>query len=441
MVATTILSANVVIATIIILTMIVILDIDPSISLIVGSLYMGIASGMSASGTLEAISTGFGNLLTDIGLPIIFGIMIGMLLADCGGARKIALTLTKAFPQRYLPYAVALSGAIVAIPAVFEVAFIVLVPMVVSIWQETDLRYPMVIGPLAIGAVGAHTFIPPTANPLASPEILGFSLGTMMIAGLFLGVPAILLSVAIYGRVIHTLWDDEEDIQEIPFDEDGDDDHTMPSFAVSLSPIAVPIFLILLGTTANVFLDDVPVVLEFLSSNLIALLSGVLVAILVYISIKSRDDLSDQFSDAFRPIGLVMAITGAGGAFGYVIQQTGATDALINTLGISGNGLAIVLFTFMLGLVLRVAQGSGTVASITTMTIMANVNTGVASVAIAFAALAGGVSIGHVNDSGYWATTELSGLEVTGGLKTYTLGGAILSVFGLSAALILAVFM
>lgn len=391
---------------------------------------------MGLNETVSTIGTGFGNLMAGIGIPIIFGIMIGMLLAQCGAARKIAVTLTSVVPEGYIPYALALSGAIVAIPVFFDVAFLVLTPMVIALWRETDLEYPVVIGSLVIGAAGAHTFIPPTPNPLAAPEIIGFQLGEMMIVGLAVGIPAVIGATAVYIRLVKRLWDTEDDVEEIPFDEAEDKLTRSPSFLASLLPILTPILLILGTTTSKALTGSAGSVVQFLGSRIIAMLAGLLIAIAVFVSVVGRDELSDTLSEATKPAGLVLAITGAGGAFGYVIQQTEAASALVDLIGINGGGVAIVLLAFLIGMVMRIAQGSGTVAGITAMTIVAGIETSVAGSAIALAALSGGMSIGHINDSGFWVVTELTGLEVTGGLKTYTLGEAVLSAFGLVGAVI-----
>ncbi|GGN24711.1 GntP family permease [Halarchaeum nitratireducens] len=434
MVTTPLLAANIVIAVAVTLFLIIYVDFDPAVSLVVGSLYMGIASGLGLNETVSSIGTGFGNLMTGIGLPIIFGIMIGMLLAESGGARKIAVTLTGVVPHRFIPYALALSGAIVAIPVFFDVAFLVLTPMVVALWRETDIDYPVVVGSLVIGAAGAHTFIPPTPNPLAAPEILGFPLGQMMLAGLGLGIPAVLIATAVYVRLVALVWDADEDIEEIPFEEAEDEGTKQPSFLSSILPIAAPIVLILLTTTSNAVFGSASPFVQFLGTRIIAMLAGLLAAIAIFVSVVGKAELSETLSDATRPAGMVLAITGAGGAFGYVIQQTEAANALVDLIGVGGDGLAIVFLAFFIGMVLRVAQGSGTVAGITAMTIVAGIETSVTGSALALAALSGGMSIGHINDSGFWVVTELTGLEVTGGIKTYTLGEAILSVFGLVGA-------
>ena len=428
---------NILIAVAIVLILIGALDIDPSISLVIGALYMGIASGLGLMGTINATTTGFGDLMASIGIPIIFGIMIGTLLAACGGARKIATTLLRVVPSSYVPYAIGLAGLIISIPVFFDVTFLVLAPVAVTVWRRTDVSYALIIGSLAIGAGIAHTLVPPTPNPLAASGIFGFPLGNMLLAGMIIGPLALIATIAVYRRIIGLVWSPEDDIYEIPFEE-GEENHdpsSAPSFVASLTPIVIPLILILLVTASRALTGEVSVYVQFLGSRVIALLAGLIAAILLYISAESREDLSNEFSESLEPIGLVLAITGAGGAFGYVIQQTGAADALVSLIGISGGGLAIILFAYVTGLFLRVAQGSGTVAGITTMTIVAGIETTVPGVALAIASLSGGLGLGHINDSGFWVATEISGLEVSGGFKTYTLGQTIASVFGFIGSL------
>ncbi|RJT07883.1 GntP family permease [Halococcus sp. IIIV-5B] len=432
-----ILAVNIVVAVAIILVMVIRFDINAAVSLVVGSLYMGIASGLGLVGTTDAIGTGFGDLMGAIGIPLIFGIMIGTFLAECGGARRIATTLVRVVPTAYVPYAVGISGVIVAIPVFFDVAFIVLAPMVIAVWRETDLTYPTVIGSLAIGAGVAHTFIPPTPNPLAAPNIIGFPLGEMLGVGLVVGLVSTVFAVAVYRRIIGLVWDDANDIREIPFEE-IEDSPEMPSFGASLLPIATPLVLILLVTVTTALAGEPNVYIQFLGSRIIALLAGLAAAVAVYISVEGRDKLAERFSESLEPAGLVLAITGAGGAFGYVIQETGSADALVSVIGIGTGGFGILLLAYVIGLVLRAAQGSGTVAGITAMTIVAGIQTSVPGVALAMAALSGGLAFGHINDSGFWIATEVSGLETSGGLKTYTLGQTVVSMFGLVGAVAVA---
>lgn len=441
MASPTVLGINIAISITILIVLIVYAKLHPVIALVIGSLYMGLASGLGLNETVTEIGTGFGNLMGAIGLPIVFGIMIGMLLAKSGGARQIALTLTNSVGKEKVPYAIGFSGLIVSIPVFFDVTFLVIAPMAIAIFKETEVSYPKIIGALAIGAAGAHTFIPPTPNPLAAASILNFPLGHMMLMGLTLGILIIIFAMWIYFQLLERLdfWDDDNDIEEIPFDIEEGEKKAMPSFALSLLPIFIPILLILIKSVVNIYMD-VPAIINFFGSRIISLLLGTLAAVGVYLTTRKLDDIDDAFYEAMQPAGLVLAITGAGGAFGHMIGQTGGGEALIQGIGIEP-GITVVIMAFVLGFIMRIAQGSGTVASITAMTTIAGLGSfGAPGVLVAWAALSGGVSIGHLNDSGYWVVTKLAGLEVSGGLKTYTLGGAIICSITFPVTLLLTVF-
>lgn len=437
MASPTILAINVAITVAIVLALILALDIHPIVSLVVGALYMGIASGMGMVTTVENIGTGFGNLMAAIGLPIIFGIIIGLFLARSGGARQIALTLVNAVGEKKVPYAIGLSGVIVSIPVFFDVAFLVLVPMAIAVWRETDVDFAKIVGPLAFGALGAHTLIPPTPNPLAAPDLVGFPLSDMMLVGIFVGLPLIMIGIWIYLQIIDSIWDDENDIDEIPIPEE-EEIPSMPSFTVSLIPVLIPIVLILLRSVSDYANVD-NVFLNFFSTRIMALGLGAVVAIAIYWNEQGPEEVTEVFDETMDPIGLVLGITGAGGALGFVIQETGAGEALVDLVTVGEAGIAVIFLGYALGAIMRIAQGSGTVAGITAMGIMGGVELAVPGVSVALACLSGGVSIGHVNDSGFWIVTTLSGLQVTGGFKTYTLGGFIISIMGLISALGIAI--
>jgi H+/gluconate symporter-like permease len=235
------LAVNLAITIGLVIFLIMVFKINAVISLILGSLYMGISSGLGLLETASGIASGFGSFMSSIGIPIIFGIMIGQLLADSGGARSIASTLVKNVGKKRIPYAIGLAGAILAIPVFFDVVFVILAPLAVAIYKETqDLKYPAIIGSLVIGANGAHVFIPPTPAPLASASILNFPLAHLMGFGLTVGILIILFSIWLYVNfIVDKIWNDEKDIKEIPFEEHVESE-TMPGFGVSLIPIAVP---------------------------------------------------------------------------------------------------------------------------------------------------------------------------------------------------------
>jgi H+/gluconate symporter-like permease len=218
-----------------------------------------------------------------------------------------------------------------------------------------------------------------------------------------------------------------------------------PGALLSLIPIIIPILLILSGTAYRAFYGTVPAFWEFISNKVIALLAGVIAAYIVASKSLSGKQMEKSLQKAMSSAGLVLLITGAGGSFGAVIGSTGIGDALVAGIsGSSNSALWAILITYLIALIFRVSQGSGTVAGITTMTIMAGAGiaqaAGVHPLWIAMAALSGGMSLGHINDSGFWIVTKLSGFSVSGGLKIYTLGEFIISLIVLAVCCLAVIF-
>ena len=442
MVPASLLILNLGISIAIILVCILVLKWSPVVALVCGSLYMGLTSGVGMAGTAEQITTGFGDLMGSIGLPIGFGVIIGQLIYESGGARNMALSMVRLFPEKLVLYGIGITAFVFSIPVFFDVTFVILVPLAIALAREIKKPLPYAVGAMVIGAAAAHTLVPPTPNPLAAAEILGFDLGLMILAGLLLGLIAALLAMRILFFLLDRgMWNSEKDQSgELSMEETRVREHA-PSAGVSLIPILLPILLILSGTFFRMLDEQVPAIIQLLSHKVTAMLAGAIAAyVIARKSLRGRE-MEQSVQKAMASAGLVLLITGAGGAFGAVIQSTGIGDLLAEGIGNSANSaLWAVLLTYGVAMVFRVSQGSGTVAAITTMTLMAGAGmaeaAGIHPVWIAMAALSGGISIGHINDSGFWITAKLSGFSVSGGLKIYTLGEFILSLIVLSFSLL-----
>jgi H+/gluconate symporter-like permease len=403
-------------------------------------------------GTVGEITRGFGDLMAGIGLSIGFGVIIGQLLYDCGGARSIALAMVRRFPEKWVLYGIGLTAFVFGIPVFYDVTFVILIPLALAIAAELKKPLPYVVCAVVIGAAAAHTLVPPTPNPLAAAGILGFDLGVMIVAGLGIGgIAAVGAMRTMFWLLDRGLWSKEKDeggVVAAPSESAPGPAKSAP-LALAVIPIVAPIVLILLGTGWTAFSPDVPVVVQFLSNKVIAMLVGAVAAYLVATTTLNAKERESSAQAAMSSAGVVLLITGAGGAFGAVIKATGVGELVARSVaGSSHSALLAVIITYGMAAVFRVAQGSGTVASITTMTIMAGAglaaSAGLHPIWIALAALAGGISIGHVNDSGFWVTTNLSGLTVTGGLKMYTLSvfliSAIVLIFTLVGSALMPVF-
>lgn len=246
---------NLMIAIAIMIVLILVPKFNPALSLVIASIYMGVTCGLGFVNSIETIGTGFGNMMAGIGLPIGFGVILGQLMSDTGAAKVIARTIVHAVPNKYVLYAVAAAGFILAIPVFFDVTFIILIPIGVAVAREVNKPLAYVVGALTIGDGIAQTLVPPTPNPLAAPGILNFDLGTMVIMGLIIGAIATLISVFVYTKIQDRgIFNEEKDVNkdaEIYVEEDLDELQKVPGFFVSLLPILIPVFCILIGTGAS----------------------------------------------------------------------------------------------------------------------------------------------------------------------------------------------
>ncbi len=372
--------------------------VNPAVALILGGLLLGALTGLPltdvtaedgtvTSGLVSVIDNGFGDMLAGIGFPIGFGIILGQMVSDTGGANVIADRMVKIFPESKAMYAVAFAAFILAIPVFFDVTFVILIPIGVALMKKINKGIGYIAGAISIGAAVAHTLVPPTPNPLAAPEYFDFDLGIMIAMGIILGIP-----------------------------------------------IFLPVVLILLNTVIDAATGDVPAVIEFLGTKTISMLCGVIAATIISIKFLGLKKTEESANNALQSAGLVFLITGAGGAFAAVITASGVNGAIESMVSnISGNVVVVLLLAYILGLLFRQITGSGTVASLTTFSIMQSVAavTPIHPVFIALACLSGAMFGATVNDSGFWIVTNMCGFNFSGGVKTYMLGEAIASVVGI----------
>lgn len=445
---------HLVIAIGLILGLILYFKLNPAISLVMGSLYLGLAMHLGLSETVSAIGSGFGNIMAAIGLPIGFGVIIGQLMSDSRAAHRIAHSLVALAPRGSGLYVLGLTGFLLSIPVFFDVTFVILIPLGVALARTLGKPLPYAVGALVIGAATSHTIVPPTPNPLAAASILGFDIGVMTFAGLAVGLATAVVVMKIYFTILDMgLWQPEKDqIASVSVADDASAEAPSQRIPLwlALLPVLLPILLILSGTLYDycqqlgVFAgDELPTPVAFFSDRIVALMAGALAAYAVAAREMDRTQRDESATRGLQTAGLVLLVTGAGGSLGKVIQDTEIGTHLVESLfHESQSAIGMVLLAYGLAAVFRIAQGSGTVAGITAMTIMAGAaNMGVVDpLWIALAALSGGISIGHVNDSGFWITSQLAGFTVRGGFKTYTLGEALVSMMILAIALLGAAF-
>lgn len=431
------------IAVLIILYLIMKLELNPAMSLIIASIYYGLATGLGFEKTVDTISTGFGDMMAGIGLSIGFGVMLGQLLASSGGIHSIANKLLDVFGEDNAAAATAGTGFIGSIPVFYDVVYVIIIPIARGMANLTGKTIALFVGALTAGALATHMLVPPTPGPLALSEMLEIDLGLMIIAGAIIGFLVLYISMYIYKKffINKGFFDPETDIDHQAVEEMEETDmqsDNLPGFFASMFPILLPVILILIGTVTDVTMETVPSFIIFLSNKVVALLIGALAAYILASMHLESDKVSKALSKAMSASGLVLLITGAGGSFAEVLNASGVADVIEGI--VEGYSINMVLLAWGTAFILRLAQGSGTVAMLTTGGLMAPVlgsgNAEASALWIAIAIGTGGLAFGHVNDSGFWVTTKLSGLTTRGGLKTYTLMTGIMGIVGLVVALL-----
>lgn len=433
-----------IISMVVILFLILKVKLNAAISLVLGSILMGVLSGLSTLETIDGINEGFGNMLKGMGLPIGFGIILGELVSASGGAKVIAHRIVQAFPKTKAIYAIGLAAFVLAIPVYFDVTFVILIPIGVALMKEIGKSIAHVVGAITIGAAAAHTMVPPTPAPLAASEIFGFDTGIMIAFGGIMGLVGVFVVIFIYTKILDvrtTFWKPESDIAEVGarIEASEEPQENVPSFGLSLLPIFVPIIMILINTvTGSVMGDDEPALIKFVGDKTTALLTGAIVAYLIGVKYMGRNKAEKAATSSLSSAGIVFLITGAGGAFSNIISITGVSDAIANIVSGFNNVFVVLILSYLVGLLIKQVTGSGTVSALTSMTIMSSVASTVAipPVFIALACLSGTLFGATVNDSGFWIVTNMSGLSVKGGIKTYTFPEMIESVIYLVLLLI-----
>lgn len=425
--------------------------LEPFIALLVSGLALALVAGLPVSqivGTAlvsknSLLETGFGGILGHIAPIIGLGTVLGAVLEASGGADVLTRRLLGAFGERGAALAMGLSGLIFGIPVFFDVGVFVLAPLVYIAAKKGGRSLVLYALPMLAGLSMTHAFLPPHPGPVAASGLLGVQLGWLIAMGLACGIPAFLVAGVLWGA-----WIGRRIRIEVPEDyvvaESQAAERPEPSLALVCGIIAVPLVLILLATFGTVWWKKSSVlpVLTFLGTPAVALTIAVLLAMWL-LGIRrgfTGKELSELSAKSLRPIGMILLVVGAGAFFGAVISATGVGKALAGSL--SDAGLPLIALAYLISCGLRLAQGSATVAIVTTGGIIAPLlhdhHFSQAHLAlIAIAVSAGSIIASHVNDGGFWIVSRYFNMSVKDTLKTWTVLETILSVVGFAMAALL----
>lgn len=428
---------------VILLILILKLRLPAFISLLISSIIVGLLAGLDGDAVIETIKNGMGGTLGFVATVVGLGALFGGILELSGGAKAIAHQLLKTFGENKSGAAMGLTGFLVAIPVFFDVAFIILIPVLYALQKKSGKSLLHYAIPLLSGLAVTHAFIPPTPGPIAVAEILEVSLGWVMLAGIIAGIPAMVVSGILFGKYIGTKifieYHGDQDAEEL--------ENQLPEFSTIFMIIFLPIILIILNTlTKEEFVhignNTLQSTISFLGHPFVALIIANLVAwyLLGKNAGHSSEKLLEVSSKALKPAGVIILLTGAGGVFKQVLVDTGAGAQMATAL--AELGLPLIVFAFIAACLVRIIQGSATVAMITAAGLVfpfiESVNYSGLELASFVIAIASGASIfSHVNDSGFWLVKEYLGMTEKQTLKSWTMMTTILAAVGFLCSIVI----
>ncbi|WP_134765230.1 gluconate:H+ symporter [Nocardioides sp. 1609] len=422
--------------------LITVVKIHPFIALILGGLTVGILAGVNVNDVLASFTGGFGTTAAGVGVLIALGAMFAKLLADSGGADQIVDTIVGRSSERMLPWAMAAVGAIIGLPMFFEIGLVLLMPVIYLVARRTGLSLITLGIPALAGLSAMHGFVPPHPGPVAAIGFLGADLGLTLGLGLVVAIPTIIVSGPLFGALAGR-WV----VVEAPSTYDADERTEVddrPSFAVTIATVLLPVVLMLGKSLADIVIDDedntLRQVLDVLGSPFVALLIGTIVAMVTfgYAVGMNLQKVSDVLGESLPPIAGILLIVAAGGGFKQVLVDTGV-GTLLAEWALDAN-VSILLLGWVLAVLIRLATGSATIATITAATLMQSAIGDLSSPEISLLVLAigaGSVFFSHVNDAGFWLVKGYFNLSVRDTIRTWSLMETILSVSGLIVVLLL----
>ncbi|MEU6544371.1 gluconate:H+ symporter [Streptomyces sp. NPDC046859] len=442
--------------------------LQPFVALLAVSIAVGLMAGLSVTelfGTVQrsdAVSTiesGMGGILGHVAIIIGLGTMLGAILEVSGGAEVLASRLLRLFGERRAPLAMGVTGLIFGIPVFFDVGIFVLAPLVYAAAKRSGKSILLYCLPLLAGLSMTHAFLPPHPGPVAAAGLLHVELGWVILMGVVCGIPAVLAAWAyaawIGRRVFVAVPQDmveaaEEARQSVVAEQRaaGVEPREAPvPLGTVLGIIGTPLVLILAATFSSIGLDPSTTrsVIEFFGHPFVALTIALLLAYYL-LGIRrgwSRKSLETVSTSSLKPVGNILLVVGAGGVFGAVLKASGVAQALSDTF--NDVGLPVIVLSYLISLVLRVAQGSATVAIVTTAGIVAPLlseghHSQAFTALVIMAVSAGSIFASHVNDGGFWIVAKYFGITERDTLKSWTVLESVLSLAGFAVAAVLSLF-
>lgn len=437
------------------------------LALIICTIIVGVVGGMPLAnitievdgvektfGILNSITSGFGGTLGSIGIIIGFGVMMGQIFEVTGAAKRMAYTFLRLFGKKREEEALALTGFLVSIPIFCDSGFVVLAPIAKAISRATKKSFIGLGVALAAGLVITHSLVPPTPGPLGVCGIFGIDVGSFILLTIVLALPMTIACIA-YARLFlskkyYRIPNDEGEIVEVPYQEPdyegafAMDMHGVPGALESFMPLLVPIILILINTIASALgkTTGVMEILIFLGQPIVAVGLGLLVAIFTLGRKLDRHTCLSEMEKGMMSAGIIMLVTGGGGALGQIIKDSGLGNFMAE--GLAQTAIPIIILPLLISTAMRFIQGSGTVAMTTAASISAPIilASGASPLLGAIACCVGSLFFGYFNDSYFWVVNRTLGVsEAKDQLMVWSVTSTIAWAIGVVEVLILNIFM
>ncbi|WP_273793200.1 GntP family permease [Brucella anthropi] len=436
-------------AVLLLLLLIIRFRVHAFVALVIVSLLTALATGIPAGNILTTITSAFGSTLGGVALLVGLGAMLGRMLETSGGAQALADDLIRRFGEERAPMALGIASLIFGFPIFFDAGLVVMLPVVFTVARRLKGSLLLYGIPVVAAFSLMHVFVPPHPGPVAASELLGADVGLLILVGIVVVIPVWFIAGHLFGA-----WIGQRINLPIPdsFDagKKAEEAVNPPSAGLVILLLLLPLVLIFVNTgldfaRAQGWVDanaNWYQLARMIGSTPVALLISVLVASYVLGLRRGRDRSSVEriLDSALGPVCSIILITGAGGMFGGVLRASGIGDALSSAF--ADTGLPVIVAGFLISTILRVAQGSATVALITAAGLIqpavqaAGYNElQVSAVVIALAA--GSVMLSHVNDSGFWLVGRFFNMDVKTTLKTWTVLETLIGLLGFGIACIL----
>ncbi len=429
------------------LFLVIALRVPAFLALLVTSLLVGLCSGLEPVHVIDSIKNGMGGTLGFVAVVVGLGAILGQILESSGGIERIADSLIRSFGPEKTQWSLGVTGFIVAIPVFFDVAFIILAPLIYGLANRSGRSLLYYAIPLLAGLAITHSFIPPTPGPIAVAELIKADLGWVILFGVITGIPAMIIAGPWFGkfisnRIFISVPQSQAGLSSTP-------NGPSPDFTWVASIILLPLVLIMLATTAPFLFAEnghLLTAISFVGHPFVALTIATIFALIIAHKKcdLSRESLLNIANKGLEPAGVVILITGAGGAFKQVLIDSGVGQMLASVFVEAQ--FSIFILGFLIAAITRVAQGSATVAMITGAGLIAPIvelqSLSAASLGLLVIAISSGATIlSHVNDSGFWLVSRYLGMSEKETLKTWTVMTTLIALTGLVSCLVISLFL